>query len=690
MLDASYFSQTTTTTTVQQTTIKRVHVSRAEMVVSEGGILSQRLPGYRVRTPQIELVRGMDRAIREGISGAFEAPTGTGKSFAEIIAPLLQGKKFILCTSSKALQDQLAKNDVPFIQKYVENFEVVVLKGKGNYLCERKLQEEAEEGMQRYVEDAAFNRVSELVDAGTFNSDFEQLPFSISPELKEKINVDDTCSGKDCPLYKQCGYQAIRRKLPHVQAILTNQNVVMEHVKSGGRILPAVDVIIFDEAHHLVENATSTFATKVTLAAITRAIKDKKIRPYLDEKAKDTAIRKAELLWKHLEARLPRGTQADKTKYDLTEPIEEGLHLATLVGKLATQLESKKPLDLPEDENKPYDALVKRLVEKSKALRRVFSVDNEEYVYYLEDTSVTGKDRQVQIAMEPIDVAPLLSTKLFDQYTVICVSATLAIREKGNATFRHFQRSIGMDEENSLSLALPHTFDYAHNTLLYLTGDARLIPPNKDENTAAKVLEYEKTLAWAMYRLVCCSRGRAFLLFTSRYMMNSVAARIAPLLETQGYPMFVQNGELSTNEMIAAFKTSGNGVLLGLDTFWEGVDVPGTALSLVAIDKLPFPTFDDPVHQARINRIKANGGNSFAEYLLPQTILRIKQGVGRLIRKEDDQGVIAILDARMENKAYRYGPKIKECLPPSPYTYSLKTVESFFDHEFAHQIQEGA
>jgi Rad3-related DNA helicase len=338
---------------------------------------------------------------------------------------------------------------------------------------------------------------------------------------------------------------------------------------------------------------------------------------------------------------------------------------------------------LPDKESQLYDKLLTRTQNLAENIRMVFSVSQpHNFVYYVERVPAPGRRGfQLQVSAAPLDVTSWLKEQLFSKCNVICTSATLATvgpnparpEDKG-PNFAYFRHRLGLDApeySDILERILPLTFDYESNALLYVPR--HLPEPVFGPNSAS----YTKEVAKEMFRLVQASRGRAFLLFSSKRMLDEVYAAISPELD---FPLLRQ-GDLPRIELVRQFREQEGAVLFGLKSFWEGVDIVGETLSLVVIDKLPFDPPDDPVHEARVAQMKANGENWFGNYVLPQAVLRLKQGLGRLLRTREDRGVMAILDTRLHTKGY--GKLVLNALPPARRTTNIKDVERFFLQEEA-------
>jgi Rad3-related DNA helicase len=342
-------------------------------------------------------------------------------------------------------------------------------------------------------------------------------------------------------------------------------------------------------------------------------------------------------------------------------------------------MRKQRPKDLPDKEGQLYDKLLKRAQNLAEELRTVFSVEEKsKFVYYAERAeSSISRGIVIQASAAPLDVTSWLKERLFDKYNVISTSATLATvspnpvrpEEKG-PNFTYFRRRIGLDPEEQsevMESILPLTFDYENNALLYLP---RHLPAPA---FGAGAEDYMRDIAREMYRLVKLSHGRAFLLFSSKRMLDYAYELMAPHLSD--YPLLKQ-GDMTRLELTRRFREEKGSILFGLKSFWEGVDIAGDALSLVVIDKLPFDPPDDPVHEARVAQMKAAGENWFGTYVLPQAVLRLKQGIGRLLRTREDRGVMAILDTRLHTKGY--GRMVLDALPPARRTSNIKDVKNFF------------
>jgi Rad3-related DNA helicase len=654
-----------------ETAAPAAKTSQAVEDLRNGGTLSKSLPGYQERLPQIEMAQLVEQAIAEEMHAVVEAATGTGKSLAYLIPIVRSGKRAIVSTANKALQDQLYKKDVPFLQKYLQSFGAALVKGMGNYICLDRLEQEQREGLSFWTEDKTLPMVVDAVRDESFNGDFESLSFQVPGELRSRINGDpDECARAKCPLYGQCYYYKMRNQAKHAQVVITNHALLMLNTASQGKLLPEHDVVVVDEAHVLEGVATDAFTIEIRPRRVFNLLSLKKIQQFCLKEQLDDANRYAVKLWEELSERMPE--DRNKSKIALTERIETGLKLANTLRLMANTLRIKKPANTSDKEDALHDRLIERVERLYKELSLAFLVDNKDYVYYLERVQLKNVET-ITVFMTPLTVASLLRESLFTDEHVVLTSATLATPSKdGQPSFDFFRQQIGLDDPDAIAKILPLVFDYQSNALLYLPDD---MPAPAWQGPEAKA--YEAAMGKKMLDLVEASEGRAFLLFSSRRMMDVVLRLIRSKLERDKFTLLVQ-GERPTSEMIRRFKTTEKAVLFGLRTFWEGVDVSGEKLSLVVIDKPPFPPMDDPVIAAKTAYIeRIHGPNtSFNLYSLPVVTLQLKQGVGRLIRSDKDTGVMAILDSRMRQG---YGTRIVRCLPPAQQVAKISDVRGFFD-----------
>jgi Rad3-related DNA helicase/serine/threonine protein kinase len=650
--------------------------SIVEEDLRQGGVLSQQLPGYEERPAQIEMATTVARSLTQSVPAIIEAGTGTGKSLAYLLPIVRSGKVAIVSTANKALQEQLFYKDIPFVQKHIKPFEAALVKGTANYVCMDRVESERV-GMQFYAKNRDFKRLLQVMeDPDTdFAGDFETLGFQLPSDIRSRVATDaDQCAWSKCEFFGDCYVRRMRARAERAQVIVVNHTLLLLDAAMEGYLLPERDVIVLDEAHHLEEEATRSFTVTIGPMQVQTLLAQKQLKDHSLLHLQDETLQAAEHMWSRLYQVANPGY---KGRVNLTEPLEEGLRLATRISDLADSLRKQRPKNLAEKEEQLYDKLVKRAQNLAENVRMVFSVAQpDKFVYYVERAEASSNRVTLQASAAPLDVTTWLKERLFNKCNVICTSATLATigpnpahPEQKGPNFAYFRRRIGLDPLESpdvLENILPLTFDYESNALLYLPRDL----PEPAYGQGAD--DYMKAIAREMYKLVKLSRGRAFLLFSSKRMLDRAYELMSPHLP---YPLLKQ-GDMTRIELTRRFREEEGAVLFGLKSFWEGVDIAGEALSLVVIDKLPFDPPDDPVHEARVAQMKAAGENWFGIYVLPQAVLRLKQGLGRLLRTRDDRGVMAILDTRLHTKGY--GKMVLNALPPARRTASLRDVERFF------------
>jgi Rad3-related DNA helicase len=637
-----------------------------ESDLRNGGILSQSLPGYEERPAQIDMAGAVAHALEAGEHLVTEASTGTGKSLAYLFAIVRSGKVALISTANKNLQEQLFYKDIPFVQRHVTPFKAALVKGMGNYLCLDHLAEE--QAFQQLVGHPAFTRMEELLagaDApGAWDGDFDLLEHSLPSDTRMRLAADsDSCAWQSCPHFGDCYVRKMRDRSRDAQVIVVNHTLLLLDAEMGGWLLPERDVIVIDEAHHLEEEATRAFTVTVTPGRVASLLSQRRLREHAAPRALEEATEADVRCWNALERVLRPDA---KGRQNLTQPLEEGLRLASAVDDLADSLMRNRPANTSDKDDQLYEKLVKRTRNLAADLRIVFAVKSpEERVYYVEMTSATARRApQPSVSAAPLSVTELLREQLFDKIPTIATSATLAV----GGDFAFFRRRVGLAAAREL--VLPLSFEYEKNALLYIPR-MRLEPAY-----GANAKPYLAELAEQMRQLVDASGGRAFLLFSSRAALSAVREHLAGWMDDEGYSQIVQGSEYGRAEMLRRFRERERAVLFGLKSFWEGVDVAGEALSLVVIDKLPFDPPDDPVNEARITKMKEAGVNWFGEYTLPLAILRLKQGIGRLLRTTDDRGVMAILDKRLHTKGY--GRQVLAALPPAQRTIEIADVRAFF------------
>ena len=653
-----------------------------------GGTLARHLPGYEERSAQLSMARWVAQAIEEDVHMVCEAGTGTGKSDAYLVPAVRSGETVVVSTANKALQEQLFYKDIPFLQKHLHPFEAALVKGFSNYVCRDRVEEER---MSLVHPDASFQDVVRATQEDTvWDGDLDTAPFFVSPEVRGRVNGDsDRCAWVKCQFYESCYQHRMRVHAERAQVIVTNHTLLLLDAAAENHILPAHTVTVVDESHGLEEEATRAFTGRVTASQLYTLLDLKAIRAYGPELLLGKIAQQTVQVWNDLDAAFV--ARSGSTCVVSSGPSEDGLMLASLLDDLARHLTQKPPGFLTERDEVLYKKLVTRVENLAARVRQVFARDqgvetrvarqadeqNEvilTYVYYLERTGLSS----IAVCAAPLDVAPFLRKHLFDKGSVISCSATLATASSGGTPTTtaaldcaYYRRRVGLEggKRDLYELVLPLVFDYSTQARLYVP---RMLPEPRYQGEEAE--RYQAAIAEEMRQLVEASHGRAFLLFSSRRMLESVYTRLAPQLD---YPLLKQ-GDMTRQELVRRFRREEGSVLFGLKSFWEGVDIAGEALSLVVIDKLPFDPPDDPVHEARVAQMKANGEDWFGGYVLNNAILRLKQGAGRLVRTRTDRGVMAVLDTRLHTKGY--GRRVFASLPPAGRVTSVREVEQFFHH----------
>jgi ATP-dependent DNA helicase DinG len=685
-----------------------VNLPYAGDLLAPGGGLARAIPHYEDRAEQRQMSAAVARALDDERPLIVEAGTGTGKTLAYLVPALLSGKRVVVSTGTRALQDQIARHDVPLLRSILARpFSAVVLKGVSNYVCRRKLAELGARNADRASPDgspdgpinersrvagggdpdggvgAAGSRsreIAALVDWSTYTETGDRAEVGwlaeSAPLWADATTTPDARIGPRCPYFERCFVTQARRLADQAQLVLVNHHLyfadrALRAGSPGARILPDHDAVIFDEAHQLEDVATEHFGARISTHRLGELVRDAQLTlagmPLWTGRATADTIRTVErtgiALFAHVRAAL-----VANAAYDGRVPLPAGLFehhdrqtawfkLDTALEELArtAEAEAEPPPDQEPDGDAGARASLSGLARRARALRDDLATIAEQrhksHVYWGE-TRATG----TFLTASPIDVADLVRRNILKAGpTPVLTSATLTAA----GTFDYTRRRLGLDDADELVVTSP--FDYARQAMLYVPRD---LPPATEGYSAAAAA---RTL-----ELLAITSGRAFLLFTSHRALREAAARLTAL----PFPRLVQ-GDAPRAALIDRFRGTPNAVLLGTSSFWEGVDVPGDALSLVVIDKLPFAPHTDPLVAARMQAAAEAGHDPFAAIQLPAAAIALKQGFGRLIRRRDDRGIVAILDGRVVTRGY--GRVFLDTLPAGlPRSSALEQVRRWW------------
>jgi len=638
--------------------------SKLIQVFSDQGPLAETISGYRMRQQQLEMALAIEAAIKGNKQLVAEAGTGTGKTFAYLIPALLSGGKVIVSTGTKTLQDQLYTRDLPAVRDALKvPVTVAMLKGRANYVCHFHLERAANEGRFVSREDAGYVHIIRNFMENSSTGDKAELT-----EVPENATIwpsvtstRDNCMGQECNYYKDCFVMEARKRALAADVVVVNHHLffadVMLRDEGVAELLPSANTVIFDEAHQLPEVAGLFFGEDVSTSQLLELARDAEAEyittakdcPVLQEAANklEKSVRDFRLVFAYEGSRMP---------------VQKALALKNFDTAYAEMQEKLKALTDVLETQAARDPALENCWQRGAALmvqlQRWLGAENANLVRWVEVFT-----QSVQLHATPLSVAEGFGKQLNAQPRAwIFTSATLAVK----SDFSHYINQMGLTNADTGYWSSP--FDYDKQALFYAPPDM------PDPNSPG----YSASVAAAALPVIQASQGRAFVLCTSLRAMREIHALLKEAFEQNGieYPLLMQ-GESSRTELLERFRKRGNAVLVGSQSFWEGVDVRGEALSCVIIDKLPFAPPDDPVLSARIDKLNAEGKNAFMEYQLPYAVITLKQGAGRLIRDEADRGVLMICDPRLITKPY--GRRIWQSLPPFKRTRVLADVLAFFE-----------
>jgi len=633
-----------------------------EGIFGPGGLLAKRHPGYEFRPSQLAMAQIADEAFEKHQHVVIEAGTGTGKTLAYLIPAIRSGRKVVISTATKSLQEQLFQKDVPFLQKhFAPNLKAALMKGCANFLCRQKVHQMDGQPVLKGIDEIDWFAQIRDWEKLTATGDRSELTFlPDDAELWNRIDArSDLCAGQKCAEFQNCFITAMHQRAHEADLIIVNHHLFFADLAirqdDFGSILPEYSAVVFDEAHEIEDVASDYFGRQISSYRFEELgrdtehvlrilqIEEAPLRRHLGrlrERARSFFERFPER-----EGRYPFG-HVERNAF-LEQNREAYDELVSVLKRIESELSALTP--------KPEEviAMARRAAEVRRELAFLLESEEKSYVYWYE-----RRGRGVFLAATPIDVSEILREQLFERFdTVILTSATLAV----GGRFDYLKQRLGVQPAHEG--VLPQEFDYATQALLYL-------PPNLPD---VRHPSFAPAAADEIVRLLEISQGRAFCLFTSNAQMKDLHERVSSRVS---FPVLLQ-GTAPRSVLLDRFRSTPNAVLFATASFWQGVDVPGAQLSCVIIDKLPFAVPTDPIVAARVRALQEDSRNAFAEYQIPEAVLALKQGFGRLIRSKTDRGILSILDNRIQRM--QYGKIFLESLPEYTTTRDLLEVARFME-----------
>jgi len=630
-------------------------------IFGPGGMLDRcMIGGYEHRPAQLEMAEAVNDAFVNHHHAIVEAGTGTGKTLAYLLPAICSGRRVVISTATKSLQEQLYEKDIPFLQRhFAPELKVAVMKGRNNFLCRTKVHTLADQSMLRGMEEVdAFRQIRDWAKL-TETGDRSELTFlPDDSELWSRIDARrDTCTGQKCPEYHQCFVTAMHQRAKDADLIIVNHHLFFADLAlkhdDFGSILPEYSAVVFDEAHEMEDVASDYFGQQMSNFRFEELARDADHAMRLTHSGTSALLRRTQRIREKsrifFDCFPPRDGRFAFSRNERQAFVEQNREAydALLNSLKALETEFAALTQKPED--------LIRIARRSFEIRQEFSSllesNEKNCVYWYE-----RRNKGVFLAATPIDVSQILRERLFEAFdTIVLTSATLTVDNR----FEYIRSRLGLD--HSKENTLPPEFDYPNQALLYLP---QRMPDVRDPGFAAQAAE-------EIGQLLELSQGRAFCLFTSYSQMNDVFERVKNRVQ---FPLFLQ-GTAPRSVLLERFKNTPSAVLFATSSFWQGVDVPGEQLSCVIVDRLPFAVPSDPIVAARVRALEEEGRNPFSEFQVPQAVLALKQGFGRLIRAKTDRGVLALLDTRISRMPY--GRIFLGSLPAYRTTQDLALVSQF-------------
>lgn len=629
-----------------------------DSILGSNGDLVKHIEGFQSREGQLSMAQAIERAINQRTHLVAEAGTGTGKTFAYLIPAILSGKKTIISTGTRNLQDQIFEKDFPLIRDILKRpVEGAVLKGRANYLCLYRLNQAKMQTSSLIKETDVELTEIERWSHQTLEGDIAEVTSVAEDSLvwQQVTSTADNCLGQECPMVSECFPLIARKKAQEVDVLIVNHHLLCADwsLKDDGfgQLLPEAELIIIDEAHQLIDTASRFLGISVSARQVLTLLSDigseqLKLASDMPELIDLTQVINEDI--REMRKLLPE--QSIKGAWDELEQLKDFIHaLDCLVGRIEQLF---KILGKVAVRSKGLEACWKRCEDILLRLKLFTNKERNDWIQWFETYS-----RTFTFYRTPLDISKAFSSFAFaSEASWVFTSATLSVNHK----FDFFTKRLGLEGAETGLWESP--FDFVHQSLMYVpTG----MPEPRDQRYTAVMMEN-------VIPVLNASEGRAFILFTSHRALQEAATI---LLTKTDYKLLVQ-GDLPKQQMLESFRRSDRAVLLGTASFWEGVDVRGDALSCVIIDKLPFASPGDPVTKARLDYMTENGQSPFSEFQLPSAALTLKQGVGRLIRDVEDKGVLMLCDPRLSSKGY--GKVFIQSLPAMPITQDINDVKRFY------------
>jgi ATP-dependent DNA helicase DinG len=632
-----------------------------DQILGPQGSLAGAIPGFEFRPSQLKLAKTVYKALRDKSKAVIEAGTGTGKTLGYLVPIVLSEKKTVISTGTKNLQEQILLKDIPLLSKALDRpIDAVMMKGRKNYLCRYRFDQHF---LQPFLLKKEFDGTRGTLQEWSERSEFgdrAELPWlkDDDPLWDSISSTSDQCLGAECMFYEDCFLNRLRQAAAQAQIIVANHHLffadLMVRKEGFGEIIPRAQAVVFDEAHTLEDIATTYFGKSVSTNQLMDFVGDveKEIADLPNQEKKKV---RRHLEWikagaEHLWDLLREGEEKSRLAEESLEGLEKG-----------ACLEIRKGLDFirdrsgfTEEDSPALQSLAGRAHELRQSMDKILGSSDPDWLRWYE-----RRKKTVVLHASPLDISQSMKDLLYEKMgTLVFTSATLST----HGHFQYFRSRMGLTEE-VLEGLYPSHFDFESNALFYAPTD---LPPPTDPLFTGKASQ-------RILEILEITAGRALVLFTSHNNLNVVHRLLQGRIP---YSLFKQ-GDAPKSVLLEKFRSDTHSVLLATGSFWQGVDVPGEALSCLIVDKLPFDSPGDPLVAARIDRIRSQDGNPFMDYQLPAAIIALKQGLGRLIRNSTDRGVLSVLDVRMVKS--RYGRFFIESLPGMPLIHDLQTIRRFFE-----------